>query len=313
MDIAGTDFSFPGQSNVYHGKVRDVYSVGDRMIMVATDRISAFDHKFEELIPNKGQVLNQIATHFLQATKDVAPNWLEASPDPNVSIGAKCEPVMVEIVVRGALLGYSWRTYDSGERIISGVTLPEDLSEYHIFDKPLITPTTKSENDEPITYDEIIEQNLVSKEDLDQIYDYAYKLFAKGQAMAEERGLLLADTKYEFGKRDGQIILMDEIHTPDSSRYFYKDSYDAYLSGSSTDRPAQLSKEFLREWLIEKGFSNQPGEIAPILDAEIISAISNRYIELYEKLIGEKFIPDKSEDKVARIEKNIYNWIKENQ
>lgn len=305
MNVASTDFSFSGQTDLYHGKVRDVYSVGDKIIMVATDRISAFDHKFEELIPHKGQVLNQIATHFLEATKDVAPNWLESAPDPNVSIGVRCEPILVEVILRGALLGSSWRAYEKGERAISGVPVADGLSEYHIFDTPLVTPTTKSENDEPITYAEIIEQGLVSKERLDQIYDYAQKLFARGQEMASERGLFLADTKYEFGIKDGQVILMDEIHTPDSSRYFYKDSYDSYLSGNSSEKPKQLSKEFLREWLIDKGFSNQPGETAPVLDDEVTKMISDRYIELYEKIIGEKFIPDTSENPLDRIEKNI--------
>lgn len=312
MDIASTDFSFPGQTNIYHGKVRDVYSVGDKIIMVATDRISAFDHKFPELIPHKGQVLNQLATHFLEATKDVAPNWLEATPDPNVSIGVKCEPIMVEVILRGALLGSSWRAYEKGDRDISGVPVADGLREYHIFEQPLVTPTTKSENDEPITYDEIIAEGLVSKEYLDQIYDYAQKLFARGQQMASERGMFLADTKYEFGIKDGQIILMDEIHTPDSSRYFYKDSYDAYLSGASSEKPKQLSKEFLREWLLEKGFSNQPGETPPVLDAEVTKMISDRYIELYEKLIGEKFVPSTDANMLSRIESNITKYLENN-
>lgn len=305
MNIATTDFSFKGQTNLYHGKVRDVYYIGDKVAMIATDRISAFDYKFPELIPHKGQVLNQIATYFLEATKDIAPNWLLSVPDPNVSLGHKCEPVMIEAIVRGTLLGSAWRAYAQGERQISGIPVADGLSEYHIFETPLLTPTTKSENDEPITYQEIIDQGLVDKEHLDQINDYAQKLFARGQEMANARGLLLADTKYEFGFLNGEIYLMDEIHTPDSSRYFYKDSYDAYLADNTADKPKQLSKEFMREWLIEKGFSNQPGEVAPKLDDEVIEMISQRYIELYEKLIGEKFIPDNSENPLKRIEENI--------
>lgn len=305
MNIATTDFSFKGQTNLYHGKVRDVYYIGDKVAMIATDRISAFDYKFPELIPHKGQVLNQIATYFLEATKDIAPNWLLSVPDPNVSLGHKCEPVMIEAIVRGTLLGSAWRAYEKGEREISGIPVADGLSEYHIFETPLLTPTTKSENDEPITYQEIIDQGLVDKEHLDQINNYAQKLFARGQEMAKARGLILADTKYEFGFLNGEIYLMDEIHTPDSSRYFYKDSYDAYLSDNTAGKPKQLSKEFMREWLLEKGFSNQPGETAPALDDEVIEMISQRYIELYEKLIGEKFVPDTSENPLERIEANI--------
>lgn len=309
--LPSTSFVFPHQENVYHGKVRDVYTLPDHVIMVATDRISAFDYKFPELIPHKGQVLNQIAAYFLENTKDAAPNWLQAVPDPNVAVGKKCEPVMIEVVMRGALLGSAWRAYNAGNKVISGVELPDGLKEYSFFEKPIITPTTKSEEDEPITYDEIIAQNLVSKDHLDQIYEYAYKLFTKGQTMAEQRGLILADTKYEFGLLDGEIVLMDEIHTPDSSRYFYKDSYEAFLSGQSPSKPKQLSKEFFREWLIERNFTNQPGEVAPALTPEIINQISERYIELYEIVTGEKFVPDKSPDPVARIEQNITKFLEQ--
>ncbi|OGL31065.1 phosphoribosylaminoimidazolesuccinocarboxamide synthase [Candidatus Saccharibacteria bacterium RIFCSPHIGHO2_12_FULL_41_12] len=310
MNIATTDFSFKGQTNLYHGKVRDVYYIGNKIVCVATDRISAFDYKFPELIPHKGQVLNQIAAHFLEETKDVAPNWLISAPDPNVSIGYKCKPIMIEVIVRGSLLGSAWRAYEHGIKTVSGVVLPDGLSEYHVFDVPIITPTTKSETDDPITYQEIIDQKLVDKEHLYRIYNYAQKLFARGREMANKRGLILADTKYEFGFLNNQVCLIDEIHTPDSSRYFYKDSYDAYLSGSSDQKPVQLSKEFLREWLLDKGFSNQAGEFAPMIDDEVIDMISDRYVELYEKLIGEKFIPNNDDSPLERIGANINSALK---
>lgn len=314
MDIPAlsrTDFTFPGQTGVYHGKVRDVYTIGkDMLISVATDRISAFDKVLPKPIPYKGQVLNQLAAHFLKETADVAPNWLQAVPDPNVSVGLKAEPVKVEVVVRGVLVGHAWREYQGGARTLSGAKMPDGLKECDAFPEPLITPTTKAEHghDEDISEEDILAQSLVTADDWRQIKQYALQLFARGQEMARARNLVLADTKYEFGiLKDGRIIVIDEVHTPDSSRYFYADGYEAYVSGASSDKPKHLSKEFVREWLMEKGFSGQ-GE-PPALDDDFIRSVSERYIELYEQLTGRKFEKPAGSDPLARIEANVLHYV----
>jgi phosphoribosylaminoimidazole-succinocarboxamide synthase len=310
--IATTDFSFPGQTAVYHGKVRDVYSIGqDKLVMVSTDRISAFDVVLPRPIPYKGQVLNQLAAHFLEKTNDIVPNWLEAVPDPNVSAGIKAEPVMVEMIVRGCLVGSAWREYKSGNRNLCGNTLPEGMKEYDSFPEPLVTPTTKADegHDENITPEEIVSQGLATQEEWDELSDLSLKLFARGQEMAQARGLVLADTKYEFGRRRGKIILIDEIHTPDSSRYFYSDSYDSFVSGKSQETPRQLSKEFVREWLMERDFSGKEGETVPELPDEFVQEVSDRYIELYEKVAGEAFNKAEASDIAARIETNVKKYL----
>lgn len=291
------DFEFSGQTNVYHGKVRDVYTINDDvLVMIASNRISAFDVILPREIPYKGQVLNQLADYFLKATEDVVPNWLVASPHPNVSMGHKAEPYMVEIVVRSCLVGHAWRTYEAGGRELCGVELADGMQEYDRFE-PIITPTTKAheDHDEDISYDEIIQQGIVSKEDLDEMYEMAFKLFAKGQHMAQEQGLLLADTKYEFGKFNDQIILIDEVHTPDSSRYFYMDSYNQYLKERS-EPPMHLSKEFVREWLMENGFAGKEGEEIPEMTKGFISSVSKRYIQLFEEITGQTFKPEPTEN-----------------
>jgi len=314
MDIPAlsrTDFTFPGQTGVYHGKVRDVYTIGeDTLVAVATDRISAFDKVLPKPIPYKGQVLNQLAAHFLQETAEVAPNWLQAVPDPNASAGIKAVPVMVEVVVRGTLVGHAWREYQGGARTLSGAPMPDGLKEYDAFPEPLITPTTKAEqgHDEDISEKEILAQGLVAATDWQQIKDYALKLFARGQEMARARGLVLADTKYEFGiLPDGHIIVIDEVHTPDSSRYFYADGYDAYVGGGSNEKPKHLSKEFVREWLMERGFDGH-GE-PPTLDDDFIQKISERYIELYEQMTGQPFQKPTETDPLARIKANVLHYV----
>ncbi|HEY5368551.1 MAG TPA: phosphoribosylaminoimidazolesuccinocarboxamide synthase [Hanamia sp.] len=286
-------FEFPGQTNFYKGKVRDVYTIEDRLlIMIASNRISAFDVILPKPIPNKGQVLNQVAAYMLNATEDICSNWLLATPAPNVSIGKKCDPFKVEIVVRGNLTGHAWRTYVSGERILCGVKMPEGLKENDYFPKPIITPSTKAAegHDEDISKEEIIERNIVSKEDYEQLEKYTLQLFARGKEIAAKRGLILVDTKYEFGKLGDTIILIDEIHTPDSSRYFYADGFEERQAKG--EKQKQLSKEFVREWLIENNFMGKEGQQVPEMSDEWISIIRSRYIELYEKLIGEKFIPE---------------------
>jgi phosphoribosylaminoimidazole-succinocarboxamide synthase len=286
-------FEFPGQTNFYKGKVRDVYTIDDRLlVMIASNRISAFDVILPKQIPNKGQVLNQVAAYMLNVTKDICNNWLLATPAPNVSVGKKCDPFKVEMVVRGNLTGHAWRTYQSGKQILCGVKMPEGLKENDYFPEPIITPSTKAAegHDEDISKEEIIERNIVSKDDYEQLEKYTLQLFARGKELAAKRGLILVDTKYEFGKLGDEIILIDEIHTPDSSRYFYADGFDERQTKG--EKQKQLSKEFVREWLIENNFMGKEGQQVPEMSDEWISVIRNRYIELYEKLIGEKFVPE---------------------
>ena len=307
-----TNFNFPNQTDFYKGKVRDVYSFEGLLVMVASDRISAFDVVLPRAIPYKGQVLNQIAEHFLNATRDVVPNWLVATPDPNVSVGLKCETFPVEMVVRGYLAGHAWRTYKSGLRVLCGVTLPEGLKENDKLPTPIITPTTKAHegHDEDISREEIISQGLVSEEEYAQLEKYTLALFAKGTEMAAQQGLILVDTKYEFGKKDNQITLIDEIHTPDSSRYFYSEGYSERQEKGESQK--QLSKEFVREWLIDNGFQGQEGQSIPTMSDEWINQISERYIELFEKVSGKKFIKAIDIDVLKRVETNINNYLASN-
>lgn len=309
--ITKTDFNFEGQKSKYVGKVRDVYDIDDQyLVMVVTDRISAFDVVLPEGIPYKGQVLNQIASKFLDATSDICPNWKVASPNPMVTVGHKCETFPVEMIVRAYLTGSSWRDYKAGAREICGVPLPDGMREHQRFEKPIVTPTTKAElgaHDQNISKEEIIAQGLVSKEDYETLEKYSLALFERGTKMAAERGLILVDTKYEFGKKDGVITLIDEIHTPDSSRYFYADGYQERFDKGEQQR--QLSKEFVREWLMANGFQGRPGETVPEMTEEIISSISDRYIELYENITGEKFEKSSTEDILGRMEGNIKNML----
>lgn len=300
-----TKFSLPGQTAFYRGKVRDVYSVGNRLIMVASDRISAFDHILPRAIPFKGAVLNQMAAYFLNATRDICPNWLISSPDPNVAIGHRCEPVRVEMVIRGYLAGHAARTYAAGLRELCGVELPEGMKENDRFHEPIITPTTKAEegHDEDISRAEILARGLVSEEDYVQMEAYTRALFQRGTEMAAAQGLILVDTKYEFGKLDGKVVLMDEIHTPDSSRYFYAEGYAERQARG--ERQKQLSKEFVREWLMANGFQGKEGQQMPVMPDEFVNEISERYIELYEKVTGRAFVRDTSDDPESRIERNI--------
>ena len=305
------NFNFPGQKSVYHGKVRDVYDIDDDlMVMVATDRISAFDVILPKGIPFKGQVLNQIAAKFLDATSDIVPNWKLATPDPMVTVGLKCEGFRVEMIIRGYLTGSAWREYQNGCRELCGVKLPEGMRENEKFPTPIITPTTKADagHDENISKEEIIAQGLVSKEDYEQMEQYTYALFARGTEMAAQKGLILVDTKYEFGKRDGKVYLIDEIHTPDSSRYFYADGYQEKFEKGEPQK--QLSKEFVRQWLIENGFMGKAGQQVPEMTDEYVSSVSDRYIELYEHIVGEKFHKaDEHDDLAARIEKNVMAYL----
>lgn len=308
--LTNTNYNFPGQTNLYHGKVRDVYSIGDDiLVMIATDRISAFDVVLPKGIPYKGQVLNQIASKFLDATSDIVPNWKIASPDPMVTIGTRCEPFKVEMVIRGYITGSAWRDYKKGARSICGIQLPEGLRENQRFETPIITPTTKADegHDENISKEEIIAQGLVSKEDYEQLEKYTYELFKRGTEMAKEKGLILVDTKYEFGKKDGKIYLIDEIHTPDSSRYFYSDGYEERFQKDEEQK--QLSKEFVRKWLMENGFQGQEGQKVPEMSEEYCLSVSERYIELYEKIVGEKFIKADTKDLEARIENNVIKFL----
>ncbi len=306
-----TDFNFKGQTNVYHGKVRDVYTINnDKLVMVATDRISAFDVILPKGIPYKGQILNQIAAKFLDATKDIVPNWKLATPDPMVTVGQKAEAFPVEMIIRGYLTGSSWRTYKSGAREICGVKIPEGMKEHQKFPKPIITPTTKAAegHDEDISKEEILKRGLISPEDYAQIEEITYKLFERGTEIAAKRGLILVDTKYEFGKIDGKIVLIDEIHTPDSSRYFYSEGYEERFAKGEQQK--QLSKEFVREWLMANGFQGKDGQKVPEMTDEIVAGISARYIELYENITGEKFQKaDLSLDLAKRIETNINNYL----
>ncbi len=290
MSLADTSFILPGQTSFYRGKVRDVYEVGYHFIVVTTDRISAFDHVLPRAIPFKGQVLNQTAAHFLQATKDIVPNWLRFSPHPNVAIGVKCEPFKVEMVVRGYLAGHAWRIYKNGGRVICGIKLPEGLLEGDRLPTPILTPTTKASegHDEDISREEIIGQGIVAVDKYRQIEEYALALFERGQEMAFDRGLILVDTKYEFGLFEGEICLMDEIHTPDSSRYYYLDGYAARQASGLPQR--QLSKEFVREWLMSQGFQGKEGQSVPSMPDEFVAQVSERYIELYESITGNAFV-----------------------
>jgi phosphoribosylaminoimidazole-succinocarboxamide synthase len=309
--IVKTNFEFEGQKSLYVGKVRDVYDIEGRyLVMVVTDRISAFDVVLPRGIPYKGQVLNQIASKFLDATEDICPNWKIASPDPMVTAGYKCETFPVEMIVRGYLTGSAWRDYKAGAREISGVRLPDGMREHQKFPTPILTPTTKAEigaHDQNISREEIISTGLVSKEDYETLERYALALFARGAEMAARRGLILVDTKYEFGKRDGEITLIDEIHTPDSSRYFYADTYADHFAKGLPQR--QLSKEFVREWLMDNGFQGRAGERVPEMTDDIVASISERYIELYENITGEKFHKSNSDDRLAEIEENTKNMI----
>ena len=309
--LVRTDFNFPGQKSVYHGKVRDVYNINDDLlVMVATDRISAFDVILPKGIPFKGQMLNQIAAKFLDATADIVPNWKIATPDPMVTVGLKCEGFRVEMIIRGYLTGSAWREYKAGCRSLCGVTLPEGMKENQKFPTPIITPTTKAEagHDENISKEEIIAQGLVSKEDYELMEKYTYALFQRGSKMAAEKGLILVDTKYEFGKKDGKVYLIDEIHTPDSSRYFYADGYQEKFEKGEPQK--QLSKEFVRQWLIEHDFMGKAGQQVPEMTDEYVSSVSDRYIELYEHITGEKFKKVEAEDLAARIEKNVTEFLK---
>ena len=309
--LTRTDFNFPGQKEVYHGKVRDVYNINDDlMVMVATDRISAFDVVLPKGIPFKGQVLNQIAAKFLDASADIVPNWKLATPDPMVTVGLKCEGFRVEMIIRGYLTGSAWREYKAGNRTLCGITLPEGMKENQKFPEPIITPTTKADegHDENISKEDIIAQGLVSKEDYEVMEKYTRALFDLGTKIAAEKGLILVDTKYEFGKRDGKVYLIDEIHTPDSSRYFYADGYEEKFAKGEPQK--QLSKEFVRQWLIDHNFMNQPGQVMPEITDEYAESVSERYIELYEHIIGEKFVKaEGNEDIAKRIEKNVLAYL----
>jgi len=310
--LTNTDFHFDGQTNVYHGKVRDVYTVkNDLLVMVATDRISAFDVVLPKGIPFKGQMLNQIAAKFLDATADIVPNWKLASPDPMVTVGLHCEGYPVEMIVRGYLCGSAWRTYKSGERKICGVNILDGMRENQRFPQPIITPTTKAElgrHDEDITREEILSQGLVSAEEYDLLEKYTMALFLRGTEITANRGLILVDTKYEFGRRDGKIYLIDEIHTPDSSRYFYAEGYEERFEKGKPQK--QLSKEFVREWLMENGFQGKEGQTVPEMTPEIVAGISERYIELFENISGEAFDKAEIDNIPARIEKNVIEYLK---
>lgn len=310
--LTKTDFHFPDQQSVYHGKVRDVYHLGDRLVMVATDRISAFDVVLPEGIPFKGQMLNQIAAKFLDATTDICPNWKLATPDPMVTVGIMCEGFPIEMIVRGYLCGSAWRAYKSGVREICGVKLPDGMRENEKFPTPIITPTTKAEigeHDADISKEEILAQGLATPEEYALLEQYTLALFERGTKMAAERGLILVDTKYEFGKHNGTIYLMDEIHTPDSSRYFYAEGYAERFAAGSPQK--QLSKEFVREWLMANGFQGKAGQEVPEMTPTIVQGISERYIELYEHITGETFNREANADLHARIEQNVLNYLKQ--
>jgi phosphoribosylaminoimidazole-succinocarboxamide synthase len=308
--ITSTNFNFPNQKNVYNGKVRDVYNINDEYLaMVVTDRISAFDVVLPKGIPYKGQVLNQLAEIFLKSTEDIVPNWMLSSPDPNVTVGHFCEPFKIEMVIRGYLTGHAWRTYKSGKREICGIQMPEGMIEHQKFPTPIITPTTKADfgHDEDISRDEILKQGLVSEEDYLQLENYTKAIFQRGTEMANERGLILVDTKYEFGKKNDKIFLIDEIHTPDSSRYFYKDGYQERQNNGDSQK--QLSKEFVREWLMENGFQGKDGQQIPEMNKDFVDSVSKRYIELYENVSGMKFVKGDNQDPMERIESNVNDFF----
>ncbi|MBV5314830.1 MAG: phosphoribosylaminoimidazolesuccinocarboxamide synthase [Prolixibacteraceae bacterium] len=309
--LTRTDFNFPGQKSVYHGKVRDVYNINNEyLVMVVSDRISAFDVVLPKGIPYKGQVLNQIAAKFLDATSDIVPNWKVATPDPNVTVGLHCDPFKVEMVIRGYLTGHAWREYRSGKRTLCGVQLPDGMVENQKFPEPIITPTTKASegHDEDISKEEIIEQGIVGKEDYETLEKYTREVFRRGTVIAAEMGLILVDTKYEFGKKDGTIYLIDEIHTPDSSRYFYAEGYEERLAKGEGQK--QLSKEFVRQWLIENGFQGKEGQVVPEMTEEFVTSISERYIELFENITGDKFEKSDLSNLQERIELNVTNFLK---
>lgn len=311
--LVKTDFTFPGQTAVYHGKVRDVYTINDdMMVMVATDRISAFDVILPEGIPYKGQVLNQIAAYFLDASSEIVPNWKRGVPDPMVTVGVKADGMPVEMIIRGYLTGSAWREYQKGCRELCGVKLPDGMRYNEKFPEPIITPTTKAAegHDENISRDEIIAQGLVSEEHYKKMEEYTRKLFALGTKMAADKGLILVDTKYEFGIRNGEVILIDEIHTPDSSRYFYADGYEERFAKGEEQR--QLSKEFVRQWLIDHNFMGREGEVCPEMTPEFVASVSERYIELYEHITGRKFEKADCSDLAARIESNVTDWLAKN-
>lgn len=308
--ITSTSFNFPNQKGVYNGKVRDVYNINDEFLtMIVTDRISAFDVVLPKGIPFKGQVLNQLAKKFLKSTEDIVPNWMISSPDPNVTIGHFCEPIKIEMVIRGYLTGHAWRTYKSGKREICGVKMPDGMVEHQKFPTPIITPSTKADfgHDEDISREDILRKGIVEEKDYLKLEKYTRAVFQRGSEMADERGLILVDTKYEFGKKDGKIFLIDEIHTPDSSRYFYKDGYQERQENGEPQK--QLSKEFVREWLMENGFQGKDGQKIPEMDKEFVESVSNRYIELFEKVSGTKFEKPELENPLERIEKNVLKFF----
>lgn len=309
--LTRTDFNFPGQKSVYHGKVRDVYNINDEyLVMIVSDRISAFDVVLPKGIPYKGQVLNQIAAKFLDATSDIVPNWKVATPDPNVTVGHHCEPFKVEMVIRGYLTGHAWREYKSGKRTLCGVALPDGMVENQKFAEPIITPTTKASegHDEDISREEIIEQGLVSKTDYEMLEKFTREIFRRGTVIAAEMGLILVDTKYEFGKKEDKIYLIDEIHTPDSSRYFYSEGYEERLAKGENQK--QLSKEFVRQWLIENNFQGKEGQIIPEMSDDFVLSVSERYIELFENITGDQFVKSDLSDLHGRIETNVKNFLK---
>jgi len=309
--IVNSDFNFPGQKGVYRGKVRDVYNIDDKyLLMVVSDRISAFDVVLPRGIPYKGQVLNQIAARFLDATSDIVPNWKISTPDPSVTIGLICKPYPLEMIVRAYLTGSSWRTYKAGARSICGISLPDGMKEHQRFPQPIITPTTKAEHgkhDVDISRDEILEMDLIPEEEYNQIEKYTMEVFMRGSEIAAQHGLILVDTKYEFGRKDGKIYLIDEINTPDSSRYFYSDGYQESFDKGLPQK--QLSKEFVREWLMANGFQGQHGQEVPEMTDQFVNEVSERYIELYEKITGEKFARADISDVSGRIEKNCLNFL----
>jgi len=309
--ITSTNFNFPNQKDVYNGKVRDVYNINDEFLtMIVTDRISAFDVVLPKGIPFKGQVLNQLAKKFLKSTEDIVPNWMISSPDPNVTIGHFCEPFKIEMVIRGYLTGHAWRTYKSGKREICGVKMPDGMVEHQKFPTPIITPSTKADfgHDEDISRKDILTKGIVEEKDYLKLEEYTRAIFQRGSEMADERGLILVDTKYEFGKKEGVIFLIDEIHTPDSSRYFYKDGYQRRQENGEPQK--QLSKEFVREWLMENGFQGKDGQKIPEMNKEFVESVSNRYIELFEKVSGTKFEKPDFKNPIERIEKNVLEFFK---
>jgi len=308
--IIDSNFEFKGQKKVYNGKVRDVYTLEDEvLVMIASDRISAFDHVLPKGIPYKGQVLNQVATMFLKATEDIVPNWLQATPDPSVAVGLACEPIRVEMVIRGYMSGHAAREYKAGKRILCGVPMPEGMKENDKFPVPIITPATKADegHDEDISREEIIGQGIVPEDIYIQLEDFTRKLFQRGTEMAAKEGLILVDTKYEFGMRNGEIILIDEIHTPDSSRYFYKEGYQERQDNNEEQK--QLSKEFVRQWLIENGFQGLEGQEMPIMPDDFVKVVSERYIELYEKITGKDFIKSDTSNIQNRIQSNVDSYL----